>query len=96
MTACRKAPGVLLSDVADCHDYEPNVRAVINPLVDAAQRCVDLLGPDRIIAAAQLAFDLEDYRWVTEILHNLVIAQPDNQAARDLHAAAYERLGHHI
>ena len=35
-----------------------------------------------------------DYRWAVEILHKLVFADPDNQAARDLQADAYEQMGY--
>jgi len=42
------------------------------------------------------AFDAGDYRWAAQILHHLVFAQPDNQAARDLQADAYEQMGYQI
>jgi alkyl sulfatase BDS1-like metallo-beta-lactamase superfamily hydrolase len=40
------------------------------------------------------AFDAADYRWAAQILHQLVFAQPDHQAARDLQADAYEQMGY--
>ncbi len=40
------------------------------------------------------AFDTGDYRWATQILHPLVFADPDNTAARELQADAYEQMGY--
>jgi alkyl sulfatase BDS1-like metallo-beta-lactamase superfamily hydrolase len=65
-----------------------------HPPVEAARRYVDLIGAERIMAEGQRAFDAADYRWVAEILHKLVLAQPDNQAARHLQADAYEQMGY--
>jgi alkyl sulfatase BDS1-like metallo-beta-lactamase superfamily hydrolase len=65
-----------------------------HPPAEAARRYVDLIGADRVMAEGQRAFDAADYRWAAEILHKLVFAQPDNQAARDLQADAYEQMGY--
>ena len=64
------------------------------PPVESATRMVDLIGADRIMAEARRAYDAADYRWLVTLLHNLVFAQPDNQAARELQADAYEQLGY--
>lgn len=61
---------------------------------ESARRYVDLIGADRILAERQRAIDAADYRWAAEILHKLVFAQPDNQAARNLQADAYEQMGY--
>ena len=61
---------------------------------ESARRYVDLIGADRILAEGQRAIDDADYRWAAEILHKLVFAQPDNQAARNLQADAYEQMGY--
>jgi alkyl sulfatase BDS1-like metallo-beta-lactamase superfamily hydrolase len=89
-----------------------NVRAVFNkefghwdgdpasvwPLlpIDNARRHVDLIGADKIMAEGQKACDAGDYRWAVQVLHHLVFADPDNQAARDLQADAYEQLGYQM
>ena len=65
-----------------------------HPPVDAAQRYVNLIGAEAIMAEGRRAFDAGDYRWAAEILHKLVFAQPDHQGARDLQADAYEQMGY--
>ena len=62
--------------------------------VESAKRYVDLIGAEKILAEGQRAFDDGDYRWAAEILHKLVFAQPDNQAAKNLQADAYEQMGY--
>ncbi|WP_329113716.1 alkyl/aryl-sulfatase [Streptomyces sp. NBC_01465] len=65
-----------------------------HPPVEAARRFVDLIGAEKIIAEGQRAFDAADYRWAAQILHALVFAQPENEAARNLQADAYEQMGY--
>ncbi|WP_194925946.1 alkyl/aryl-sulfatase [Catenulispora pinisilvae] len=65
-----------------------------HPPVETAQRFVDLIGADQIMAEGRRAIEAADYRWAAQILHTLVFAQPDNQAARDLQADAYEQMGY--
>lgn len=67
-----------------------------HPPVESAKRFVDLLGPEKILAEGQRAFDAADYRWAAEILHKLVFAEPDNRAARELQADAYEQMGYQV
>ena len=63
--------------------------------VPAAQPHVDLIGAEAIMEEGRRAFDVGDYRWAAQILRRLV-AQPDNQAAWDLQADAYEQMGSQI
>jgi alkyl sulfatase BDS1-like metallo-beta-lactamase superfamily hydrolase len=65
-----------------------------HPPVDAAQRYVELIGADRVLAEGQRAIEAADYRWAAELLHHLVFAQPGNELARSLQADAYEQLGY--
>ncbi len=65
-----------------------------HPPVEAAQRFVNFAGAENILAEGQRAFDEADYRWAVEILHKLVFAEPDNTAARELQADAYEQMGY--
>lgn len=67
-----------------------------HPPAEAARRYVDLIGAEKIMEEGRRALDAADYRWATEILHQLVFAQPDNQAARDLQADAYEQMGYQV
>ena len=65
-----------------------------HPPTESARRFVDLIGAEGIMAEGQRAFDAADYRWAAQILHTLVFAQPDHQAARELQADAYEQMGY--
>ena len=67
-----------------------------HPPVESAKRFVEFAGADKILAEGRRAFDAADYRWAVEILHKLVFAQPDNRAARELQADAYEQMGYQI
>lgn len=80
-----KELGMWDGDPVSLHPHPPAV---------AARRYVDLIGADKIMAEGQRAFDAADYRWAAEILHKLVFAEPDNTAARNLQADAYEQMGY--
>ena len=69
-----KELGMWDGDPVSLHPHTP---------ADSARRYVDLIGADQIMAEGQRAFDTGDYRWAAEILHKLVFADPDHQAARD-------------
>ncbi len=65
------------------------------PPVDAGKRYVELGGgADKLVAAAQKAFDAGDYRWAAELLKHVVYADAKNQAARELMAKAFDQLGY--
>ncbi|WP_426595610.1 alkyl/aryl-sulfatase [Cellulomonas sp. McL0617] len=64
--------------------------------VDTATRYLDLLGRDGILAEGRRAFDAADYRWVVQIVHHLVFADPDDLEARQLQADAYEQMGYQV
>lgn len=71
--------------------------ANLNPLPPAkvAPRYIELMGgPDKVLAAAKIAYDQGDYRWVAELLNHLVFAEPENQAAKSLLAETYQQLGY--
>jgi alkyl sulfatase BDS1-like metallo-beta-lactamase superfamily hydrolase len=65
-----------------------------HPPAASAQRYVDFIGADAIVAEGRRAFDAADYRWAVEVLHTLVFAQPDHREARELQADAYEQMGY--
>src|SRR6476620_2884848 len=67
-----------------------------HPPVEAAKRYVDCIGVDTILAEGRRAFDDGDDRWAAEIVHKVVFAEPDNEAARELQADAYEQMGYQI
>jgi linear primary-alkylsulfatase len=71
--------------------------ATLHPLprVEAAKRYVDYMGgTDAIVAKAKADFDKGDYRWVMQVLMQVVYADPSNMAARNLMADASEQLGY--
>ncbi|MCP3855363.1 MAG: MBL fold metallo-hydrolase [Actinomycetia bacterium] len=66
-----------------------------HPPVEAGRRYVEFMGgADRVLEQAQASFADGDYRWVAEVVNHLVFAEPDNEAALALQAAALEQLGY--
>ena len=51
-------------------------------------------GADKMIAEGQRAFDAGETRWAAEVLNKLVMAEPENVAAKSLLADVYEQLGY--
>ncbi|WP_423205471.1 alkyl sulfatase dimerization domain-containing protein [Pseudomonas kribbensis] len=71
--------------------------AHLNPLPprESARRYVELMGGSAKVAeAARVAYDKGEYRWVAELLDQAVLDQPDDKAAKELLARAYEQLGY--
>jgi alkyl sulfatase BDS1-like metallo-beta-lactamase superfamily hydrolase len=71
--------------------------ATLNPLppVESARRTIAWMGgADAVLAKARASYAQGDYRWVAQIVNQLVFAEPDNRAARQLQAAALEQLGY--
>jgi alkyl sulfatase BDS1-like metallo-beta-lactamase superfamily hydrolase len=71
--------------------------AHLDPLtpVESAIRYVEYMGgAAAILKKAQTSFDQGEYRWVAEVLHHLVFAEPDNVKAKDLLARTYDQLGY--
>jgi linear primary-alkylsulfatase len=65
------------------------------PRTVAAKRYVELMGGvDKVVAAAQNAFDQGEYRWSAELLNHAVFAAPDDKAAKALLARTYDQLGY--
>lgn len=65
------------------------------PPVDAAQKYVDFMGgPEAVLEKAKASYDAGEYRWVAEVVKQVVFADPDNQQAKDLEAAALEQMGY--
>lgn len=51
-------------------------------------------GEDRVLAEGQRAFDEGDYRWAARVLNNLVFANPQNTAARQLLARTHRQMAY--
>jgi alkyl sulfatase BDS1-like metallo-beta-lactamase superfamily hydrolase len=71
---------------ANLHQHAP---------VDRAKRLIAALGgAERTLALADNAMAGGDYRWASDLLQNLVFAEPDNAAARAKLAVSYEQQGY--
>lgn len=71
--------------------------AVLNelPPSDAAQKYVEYMGgSDAILARAREDFAKGNYRWVAQLMDQVVFAEPSNAEARALAADAFEQLGY--
>ena len=71
--------------------------ATLHPLprVEAAKKYVEYMGgADAIIKKAKADFDKGNYRWVMQVLMQVVYADPSNMKARNLMADASEQLGY--
>jgi alkyl sulfatase BDS1-like metallo-beta-lactamase superfamily hydrolase len=51
-------------------------------------------GGDEVLKKAKAAYDKGEYRWVAQVVHHVVFADPNNQAAKLLEADALEQLGY--
>jgi len=64
------------------------------PPVERAYKLVEALGgPDRTYELGETAFKRGDYRWASDLLQNLVFAEPENAKAKALLAQSYEQQG---
>jgi alkyl sulfatase BDS1-like metallo-beta-lactamase superfamily hydrolase len=71
--------------------------ANLNPLPpeEAGRRYVEYMGgADAILEKARASYEAGDYRFVGMVLNHLVFAEPENEAARELLAQAYEQMAY--
>jgi len=65
------------------------------PPVQASKNYVEFMGgADEVLKKAKAAYDKGEYRWVAQVVHHVVFADPGNQAAKNLEADALEQLGY--
>jgi alkyl sulfatase BDS1-like metallo-beta-lactamase superfamily hydrolase len=65
------------------------------PRVEEAKKYVEYMGGSAaVIARAREDFKAGRYRWVAEVMDQVVFADPSNQEARGLAADAFEQLGY--
>jgi alkyl sulfatase BDS1-like metallo-beta-lactamase superfamily hydrolase len=65
------------------------------PPVEASKKYVEFMGgADEVLKKAKAAYDKGEYRWVAQVVHHVVFADPNNQAAKNLEADALEQLGY--
>jgi alkyl sulfatase BDS1-like metallo-beta-lactamase superfamily hydrolase len=71
---------------ATLHQYPP---------VEASRRYVEAIGgAEAVLEKARASFDEGDYRWVVQLVNHVVLADPENHAARELQADSLEQLGY--
>jgi alkyl sulfatase BDS1-like metallo-beta-lactamase superfamily hydrolase len=69
----------------------------LNPLTpqgEAIKYLEYMGGADAVLDRARKDFDAGDYRWVAQVTHHVVFADPSHRAARELGADALEQLGY--
>ena len=65
------------------------------PPVEEAKKAVEYMGgADAAIARARDDFKAGNYRWVAEVMGQVVFADPSNRQARELAADAFEQMGY--
>lgn len=65
------------------------------PPVERAKKYVTAMGgPAKVLATARKAMAAGDYRWSSDLLNQLVFADPTNKQARALLADSYEQQGY--
>jgi alkyl sulfatase BDS1-like metallo-beta-lactamase superfamily hydrolase len=65
------------------------------PPAEAGARYVEAMGgAEAVRGRAQQAFERGEYRWAAMLLNHLVLAEPDDAAARELLARVYDQLGY--
>lgn len=65
------------------------------PSVETSQKTIEYMGgASAVLNKAQQDYKNGNYRWVAQVLNNLVFADPNNQKARLLEADALEQLGY--
>ncbi|SAL11035.1 beta-lactamase domain-containing protein [Caballeronia peredens] len=65
------------------------------PPTESGKRYVEYMGgAAAVIRKAHASYDKGDYRWVAEVMNHVVFAEPQNVAAKQLLADAYEQLGY--
>ncbi|MER7785243.1 alkyl sulfatase dimerization domain-containing protein [Streptomyces albidoflavus] len=66
-----------------------------HPPAEAARRYVDFMGgADEVVRRARESFAEGDFRWVAQVVHHVLFAEPDHAEARALQADALEQLGY--
>lgn len=65
------------------------------PPVEASKHYVEFMGgADEVLRKAKASYDKGAFRWVAQVVHHVVFADPNNKAAKDLEADALEQLGY--
>jgi alkyl sulfatase BDS1-like metallo-beta-lactamase superfamily hydrolase len=66
-----------------------------HPSVAASERYVDFMGgAEAVLEKARGSFEVGDFRWVVQVVNHVIFADPENVAAKELQAAAFDQLGY--
>ncbi len=76
------------------YDGNPTNLDLHTPAESGARYVECIGGAEAVLGKAREAFDAGDYRWVVELLNNLIFSDPTNTEARALQADAFEQLGY--
>lgn len=76
------------------YDGNPANLDPLPPAEEGARYVEAMGGPDKVREHAERAYATGDYRWAATLLNNLVFAEPDDGAARELLARTYDQLGY--
>ncbi|MGX1743802.1 alkyl/aryl-sulfatase [Bosea sp. NPDC055353] len=65
------------------------------PPAEASKSYVEFMGgAAAVLDKAKKSFDKGEYRWVAQVVNHVVLADPNNKAARDLQADTLEQMGY--
>lgn len=65
------------------------------PPAQSAKHYVEFMGgAEAVIVKAKQSYAKGEYRWVAEVMNQVVFSEPNNKAARELQADALEQLGY--
>jgi alkyl sulfatase BDS1-like metallo-beta-lactamase superfamily hydrolase len=76
------------------YDGNPATLNALPPELEGRKYVEYMGGADAVLKRAREDFDRGEFRWVVQVLNNLVFAQPDCVEARLLAADAMEQLGY--
>ena len=76
------------------YDANPANLNPLPPRQNAEKAVAYMGGADAVLAKAREDFARGEYRWVAQVANQVVFSDPDNRAARDLAADAFEQLGY--
>ncbi|MBP8311047.1 MAG: MBL fold metallo-hydrolase, partial [Burkholderiaceae bacterium] len=76
------------------YDGNPVNLNPLSPQGEAVRYLEYMGGADAVLSRARRDFDAGDYRWVVQVTHHVVFADPTNREARELGADALEQLGY--
>ncbi|TQM13620.1 alkyl/aryl-sulfatase [Pseudonocardia kunmingensis] len=75
-------------------DGNPANLEPLPPVETATRRVAYMGGADAVFERARADFERGEYRWVAQVVNDVVFADPDNAAARELQADTLEQLGY--